>query len=30
MQKVSTGMRGKGINNIEWIDMEEWRRKINL
>ena len=19
---------GKGINNLEWIDREEWRRKI--
>ena len=29
-QEVITGMRKKGINNMEWIDREEWRRKINL
>ena len=22
--------RGKGINNMDWIDREEWRRKIKL
>jgi hypothetical protein len=22
--------REKGINNMEWIDREEWRRKIKL
>ena len=27
MQEV---MREKGINNIGWIDREEWRRKIKL
>ena len=26
----ATGMREKGINNMEWIDREEWRRKIKL
>ena len=30
MQKVTTGMREKGINSMEWIDKEEWRRKIKL
>ena len=30
MQKVTTGMRKKGINNMQWIDREEWRRKIKL
>jgi hypothetical protein len=29
MQGVTTGMREKRINNMEWIDREEWRRKIN-
>ena len=29
MQKV-TGMRENGINNMERIDREEWRRKIKL
>ena len=24
--EVTTGMREKGINNMEWIDREEWRR----
>ena len=30
MQKVTTGMREKGINNMEWANREEWRRKIKL
>ena len=30
MEEVTTGMREKGINNMEWIDREEWRRKIKL
>ena len=30
MHKVTTGMREKGTNNNEWIDKEEWRRKIKL
>ena len=30
MQEVAAGMREKGINNMEWIDREEWRRKIKL
>ena len=30
MQKVTTGMREKGIKNMEWIDREEWGRKINV
>ena len=25
-----TVMREKGTNNMEWIDREEWRRKIKL
>ena len=29
MRALTTGMRKKGINKIEWIDKEEWRRKIN-
>ena len=28
IQEVTIGMRGKGINNMEWIDREEWRSKI--
>ena len=27
MQQVTIGRREKGINNMEWIDREEWRRK---
>ena len=27
MQGVTTGMREKGINNVEWIEKGEWRRK---
>ena len=30
MQEVTTGVREKGINNMEWVDREEWRRKIKL
>ena len=30
MQEVTTGMREKGIINMEWIDREEWRRKIKF
>ena len=30
MEEGTTGMREKGINNMEWIDKEEWRRKIKL
>ena len=28
MPEVSTGMRGKGINRMEWIDRKNGRRKI--
>ena len=27
MQEVTTGMREKGINRVELIDREEWKRK---
>ena len=30
LHKLTTGMREKGLNNMEWIDREEWRRKIKL
>ena len=30
MQEVTTAMREKGINNMEWIDVDEWRSKIKL
>ena len=30
MQEVTTGMREKVINNMEWVDRVEWRRKIKL
>ena len=30
MQEVMIGKREIGINNMEWIDREEWRRKIKL
>jgi len=23
-------MRGRGINSMQWIEREEWRRKIKL
>ena len=30
MKEVIARMREKGINNMEWVDREEWRRKIKL
>ena len=30
MQEVTTGIKEKGIINMEWVDREEWRRKIKL
>ena len=27
---VTTGMRERGIGDLEWADREDWRRKINL
>ena len=29
-QEVTTGIREKVINTIEWIDKEEWIRKVQL
>ena len=28
MQEVTTEMKEQGITNKEWVDREEWRRKI--
>ena len=30
IQEVTAGMREKRIYRVEWIDREEWRRKIKL
>ena len=30
MQEVTTGMRERGIDDLEWVDREGWRKKINL
>ena len=30
MQEVTTGMREQGIGDLEWIDRERWRKKINI
>ena len=30
MQKVTTGMKERGIGDLEWVDREGWRNKINL
>ena len=30
MQEVTTGMREAGIDDLEWVDREGWRKKINL
>ena len=28
--QLTTGMKEKGINNMKWIDRDEWRRKMKL
>ena len=28
MQEVTTGMRERGIDDLEWVDREGWRKKI--
>ena len=30
MQEVATGVREGGIGDLEWVDREEWRKKIDL
>ena len=30
MQEITTEMREKGINNMEWNDRVEWRRNIKF
>ena len=30
MQEVTTGIRECGIGDLEWVDREGWRKKINL
>ena len=30
MEEVTTEMRDKGINSMEWINRKEWERKLNL
>ena len=30
MQEVTTWMREKGINTLEWADSEEWRKKNKI
>ena len=30
IQEVTSGIREIGIDSMEWIDREEWRRKIKL
>ena len=30
MQEITTGIREKRINGMEWINKEKWRRKIRL
>ena len=30
VQEVTKGMGEKGINNMEWVDWEVWRRKMKL
>jgi hypothetical protein len=29
-QEVTTGMRAKKINNMEWINREEWRKNNKI
>ena len=30
MQEVTTGMRERGIGDLEWVGREGWRKEINL
>ena len=30
IQEGTTGIRDKGMNNMEWIDGEEWGRNVKL
>jgi hypothetical protein len=30
MQEVTTGKRKRGICDLQWVDREGWRKKINL
>ena len=30
VQEDTTGMRERGIDDLEWVDKEGWRKKINL
>ena len=30
MQEITTGMGERGIVDLEWVDREGWRKKINL
>ena len=30
MQEVTTGMGERRIGDLEWVDREGWRKKINL
>ena len=30
MQEITTGVRRKGINSMEWIEGKEWRRKNKI
>jgi hypothetical protein len=30
MLEVTTGMRERGNSDLEWVDREGWRKKINL
>ena len=30
MQEVTTGMKERGIRDLQWVDREMWRKKINL
>ena len=29
MQEVTTRMKERGIGELEWVDRQEWRKKIN-
>ena len=30
MQEVTAGVRERGIGDLEWVESEGWRKKINL
>ena len=30
MQELTTGIRERGVGDLEWVDREGWKKKLNL